>query len=1564
MSNKLIDTIRQISATGPDGFEGLIAKLLKALTGRNFYLAKSGYQAGRDLSIRDINVNVVAVECKRYGSKTELDETHLLGKLVQAVGDFSDLDLWLLVTSRDVDSKLHQALYEEAHKQGIEFLSISHSGENPSSLEVLCAQAPEVVLTFLETKISEEEKENLQQQLDKIAASPQFDETVERIREAFLSPLVGYDNWRLEQNQWFLKCLQSEAEAHANFGQPLNVEDNDIKLVNREAVWAKLDEWFSTWHETCEPFVALGEEGDGKTWGVASWLSQKIKNAKNFPPVIFLSSTQVNTNDNPLTLLSDITSSRQHIRSEDYWKARILRWVTNTSGDTPILILILDGINERRGRTWWRTLLEKLRASLWSNSVAVLITCRTAYWQPYFDELRHLPVRKYIIPPYSDVELDNALSFHNLRRSDIAEAVLPLIRKPRYFDLMIKHHALIAESGDVTPARLVYEDWRDRYNRKNHIDLDNDEFQELLRELTIKHQQGHQNIREQDIDAVLSLSLDDRRAVFEELRTGGVLQRIGNQYRVDERMLIHGFGLLLVDQLVGSGGEDRDFEQILAEWLEPYKEMDLKASICGFAALHGLSLPELPREAKVVLLSAWVNSRNLEPEVTETFPAYFPLDPSCYIGLAEQVWSARNENSWAQELLMNSFLQWYEKSPRVASELNSTFERWLGFVNLYGFSYQRGEKMQKAEKVRQEIFTRIGRELQPGPFTFANYSLTATNDDGLMRLGRVALAVISHLPRAPFIRAITTGCVAEAVMGTPHKYDLFKWVIITASHSLWNEIKKEVEQLLAIDHIVTKQAAYRLLSFEGSADADQLQQTLPQNLFSTSPIFEAWRKNPCTAPTAWTQDHCRSCLQRSDLSLHWIAKRLKPHCVDPDLEIPDDLRLRLRPLIDTIPIRSIWSAFSSTGEDLEYEDYEPVFCANAPDAIARFVRRIASQIDIREGLPLRQLTFKLIQHSLILNEEEQRKIYQTWKQLYDNDVWDKTKKETEMFLFISALKALMNSEGQLIHLLSRPDDAPDLLKYKPSFLPMTDWGVVWTELTKTSDARAIGRILWFLSAHPKAVPIDAIRTRILPLLNHGDSYVRSLVLQILYFSRDNVAIKLALDGGWAWNTESNEEVENIWGSLLLCEHGTNISYSELRSRVHPIYLGYAIQCRGMKTDEVDQYAQDIHRFWSHLGSSTQAPPIDLPPIKVDASYDGDVTLQDRRKISQDLRSHSTKLFMRDFSWGGIEKNDFMDFFENLTSVDNQQEQDLLQLMHQVVKEQIDAGNVWFARNFHTNTLDQVVHRRPELVNEWWGNAFDERPEAIRRLYLSRSFYDALCIVLLNEMPDKGLKLYWRLKEKNIGVLVIDHNTKIQLLDYALFKVPDTIEARNAWHRKIEQCQTDRELMETAILAQFGNGRDWLWSYVKDGVHSTIPLEKSRAMTLLAFIETDEAYNLLNTLLDDSPDTWVRQLIKLSLQRWQANDWAKYWFHRFLSCDDDVVAWASFRLFLQCADTRFWHWEEQIKTKIEVDEEVEKRWIFFEDNMDTINNRIRKNEQELKKHYLGQKILNRQAWPWM
>lgn len=159
-------------AAGDRGFEGLIAKLLEVMTGRHFHLAKSGYQEGRDMSSRDSYQNVIAIECKRYKKTTQLDERELLGELDQVKVGIPDLDIWVLITSRDVDSKLNESLHRKAAQDGIDFAVIADGDGEPSSLAVLCANSPATVTEFLKSVASDEDLPKLEDELDEIAKHP------------------------------------------------------------------------------------------------------------------------------------------------------------------------------------------------------------------------------------------------------------------------------------------------------------------------------------------------------------------------------------------------------------------------------------------------------------------------------------------------------------------------------------------------------------------------------------------------------------------------------------------------------------------------------------------------------------------------------------------------------------------------------------------------------------------------------------------------------------------------------------------------------------------------------------------------------------------------------------------------------------------------------------------------------------------------------------------------------------------------------------------------------------------------------------------------------------------------------------------------------------------------------------------------------------------------------------------------------------------------------------------------------------------------------------------------
>lgn len=294
----------RLTPTGPSGFEGLLAKMLTELTGLNFRLAKSGFQAGRDLSSREFGGNVIAVEAKRYGSSTELDERELLGEIVQAVNETPDLDLWVLVTTRDVNAQLSERLTAACNLLDIEFLHISNSSEPLNRLTALCANSQNVVLDSLSGLIDSDQAKSLIHELQTLTNALEYESLLENMRQQLISPQIGFDSWRNRQNKWFLEQIRSEERSRVAFGQALNVADKSVQLIERLSAWQQYDQWWKSWEDHRKPIAILGEEGDGKTWSVAAWLEKQLRSEVLFPVTVFVTSGNVAT-VSPEQLITD-----------------------------------------------------------------------------------------------------------------------------------------------------------------------------------------------------------------------------------------------------------------------------------------------------------------------------------------------------------------------------------------------------------------------------------------------------------------------------------------------------------------------------------------------------------------------------------------------------------------------------------------------------------------------------------------------------------------------------------------------------------------------------------------------------------------------------------------------------------------------------------------------------------------------------------------------------------------------------------------------------------------------------------------------------------------------------------------------------------------------------------------------------------------------------------------------------------------------------------------------------------------------------------------------------------
>ncbi|MBN9396903.1 MAG: restriction endonuclease, partial [Candidatus Melainabacteria bacterium] len=1365
MSQDLVEILKKMYPSGANGFEGLIAQLLSSMTGQNFLLAQSGSQQGRDISSHDRFSNITAIECKRYDQKTPLNERELLGELTQVAQDIPDLDLWVLVTTREISSQLDESLRKTATIYGIDYVSISTNDGSPSSLEVLCAFSPEIVINHSGVK-NQEDRDRLKISLDEIKTVSDFSQKVAKLKKGLLSPLIGYENWRTAQNNWLINCLKSESETRGAFGQPINVDDSNVTLIQRGDAMTSLDNWFANWKTTNSVFTVLGEEGDGKTWGVGAWLSQNLKNTKEFPAILFCSSTDLTEND-PVSLITNSISARLPEFSIDQARKRLSRWLTRPSGELPLFLLVLDGINERHSREWWRTLFERLRSSIdnsqvedkpWYKEIAIIVTSRTSFWKSYFEDLKFLSFSTFTIQPYNEAELETALGKFNRSPESIPNSLLPLIKKPRFLDLMVKFGDRLADSGDITVARLIYEDWRDRIQRKRNITLTDTEFQDFIATLAAEHLERNQQFSRQVIDNTL-VGISDQSEIFEELRTGGIIIPLNRgSFKVNEHLLKYGLGLLLVDQLEAITDNNPDYKEIIANWLEPHAEIDLKAAICEFAALHALNLSNLPVAAKVALLLAWVNSRNLEDGVERGFVAYLTLDPLAYIGLAEELFSNLTYNPWANDLLIHAFIEKYQNQ-KVKPLLKTAIERWLGYIYLYGSSF--AKKTEEHIQAQREIEQRVGRQLQPGRFSYVGYQFTATINDRELLLGHRALGIISHLPRRDFFQAISIGCLAEAIMNKPEMYNLFAWVILSSPIPVWPEIKTEVEKLFSLNTVVTKQAAYRILSFVGNEEAFELQEKFPEDLFPPNELVEYHKKDPCTSFFSWSEEDCVTCLEREDLDITNIVRKIRQYCIEPGFEIPDRVKIQLRVIPEAIDYNSLWLSTAQTTTDATLETYEPALAVFAPHELANLIRLATREIKERQGLPLRQQSYHLIKHHLIFTDKEKLAVIQAWEKLLEaRKAGEHIDEATDWFLFKLVLRAVEPRE-QLSYLLGRPMNVEmDSQDYEECFLQIDDWEIIEQQFQEAFSRDARLRCLWYISANPENIPQSFLENWVLPFIHNSDSLIRAFALEIIYKSKDLNANKRVVLNNWRFSYE-NHEFENHWGSLILAEYGNQEAFSDLHSRLDPGYIGYAVKSRGLHAEEVQILLGNMQNHFEQA------------------------------------------------------------IYENSL---------------------LDNGT------YSTDDFEIILVAKPTIISEWLGNAFATNPQVKHSVYIRKFFYTYLCLCLLEKDADSGIKLYLRLDELGAIVNIKNRDSGILEIEEVLFKAEPLDTVKEVWRQTLEECNTDSDLMRIVILAEAGKGKGWLWMYINDHLNSSVLIDRARSICLLAFSESEDARDLLLSLL--------------------------------------------------------------------------------------------------------------------
>lgn len=1547
----------RLQATGESGFEGLVRVLLQEATGQEFRLSSSGRQSGRDAASEAGPANAIKIETKHYRETTALNPRELEAELHEAADSDPGLDVWALAASRSVSEQIARSLERQAESLGVDAVILDLGGTGLPRLAVLMAAFPAIIRAWASRHQLNYDAGELEPALCSIAQQPDFESAKSRLF-AKLNSMIGYDAARRRIHNRLLTVLSSSRDALARFHQPLSIREPSAHLVHRAQISRALDTWWDI-SGTPRLAVAVGEEGTGKTWAVFDWALERLERG-GMPIVLPFAAVaeQVSKGDSIEGILPRLMAKWTGVLDERRWQRRLSRWSSADATGCPLILLIIDGLNERADLDW-PALLAGLLTEPWRGNVAVLATDRPHHWRTRCTRAGLSEFDEISIGGYSQTELNQALSASGLSHKDIPDGLLQLVSIPRYCGLVARHYSEMIAAGDFTRERLIYIEGKERHSSRLGYPLTDQQFFGIIRDLA-GHARHNSELNPKDLRQLISIPGGDEVNVYEELVSSGLLvpvPGIGGTERfvVEPLRLVYGFGMLLAAELAkGFAANKNEIEEFLISWFEPQPGMDRKVDICASAMFHALFHPSFPESALRELIRYWLSLRNWAESAHWAFAAYVVRCPTIFVEIAEDFWSSTRDNGGAHEFL-GAALAAHRDDPRLQPVLVEAIERWMGFIHPLGrrywtFDAERTERSRKAvekmtgspplqvveeagkaDRVRQEIEARAGCAVLPGEIEVAGYKLTVVSDGALLRLARFGLMLMSTGDPSPFVGSLAHWAVASAVMDDSDFSELAAWVIRLSERDVDSILLEQARGLLSRGEPTASDAARILLWTIGSRES--------HSLIDEHDLTPGWYKerraehvnNPCSSLYEWTDDECLECLGREDVPLHIILTRAGVPIVDPTITVPSSLVERARAALKTVDPGRIRAASSYTLEMHHAEMLRPILCARAPSDIANLMRDVVRTMPDRNSSGQYYLAIQLPEISLLLRDDELIAVSRAtvslsagaseWSLELQNGV-----REAQQVAEARAFSAIAPhlAPAELVkRLVARPKNALDLVGLELWFGPVSEetGHAVTSLLHAPADEAMLRRVLWVLP-HLGISLSETDCDRLVELASSKDAEVRSGAFRVAVVSGDEQLGRRMIDRGVA-ATPGMNPFEEWWVTSLLTRFGGQLAFDDLAKRLRPSAIGFAIQERGNRKDELELYARCLDQEWQRIVSAEDPELERLPEIEIGKSP-GDIGVVPEL---YEPRGTETIRLDRSRSWTSGPPGDPGLELQKVFSPEYYEEQvrqlnvDRRRKTEAILAAWRTDAFQWYGRTFSVHVMDLLYERAGALVDRWVAPALSESPVGAAIRVRTGGLLEAVCRVLLNRNPESGFRLWRLLHKRDDSPLVFD------TLDLAFGA--DSSEAKLARKIVLDESWSDSALAQLVFTCTRLKRDDWLEEIIQELISGNRLWEMAKGLTLASFSDMTRARFEEIVSRAAIQYTWVEQSLRPLRENVRRNHVARYWYRVFLTTGDDDAAWGALQIVLAHADERFLDWRGSIESEYSGIETTKRRLQFLQ-----------------------------------
>ena len=1299
------------------------------------------------------------------------------------------------------------------------------------------------------------------------------------------------------------------------------------------------------------PVAVVGLDGVGKTWAALAWL---VEQKEEMPIMLTIpSSTATAVTSISETGFKQLLANCLHEitgrRNSEHWLRRLEFMLKRPVEEGPVLTIFFDGLNQEPS-VKWPQLFRILQDETFAGRIRVVATTRTHFFEDRLRELCSLitPAVRVNVGDFDATpgsEFDRMLKFESLGRKDLNSDVIELARNPRLFKLVIRFRKELAEPGQATLHRLLWEYGRDTFGGHEGKSFSEYEWIEWLKEIAHRYTDGTSEFTTKSLGETVNqpvLTVDEVYARLSDIVDSTLATR--NQdgsWKLNPALVTHALGFSLLNHLEKVDSPTFDALNVkLAEWLDPISGFDEPAEImrAAVSVLVGQRRSETSQIAGV-LVTALLQSQNVTDNYRQELAGLASNLPSALLDAVEHS-DSPNQNSallWAINALRNI--------PKTNSDAFITIvERvrlWLSKIS------RDVDKMTdpESQKLRSRKFLdRIGID-HSGPCTVIEIEFELV-DHSKAQIQSAIPPIMEGFPLAAAVPVFEMAAVTFAIRDACESWSGLKWLCLlneTDPDDTATALRRRAELIRNLQSEndvhpdLPKRVAALLLWLTGFEEDDQTATEIDPGIYIPAIYEEDYLPQP--GRSVWfplERRHAELVLQDSELSFRNRVSQIDELLLDPDFKLPDRFVSEVHGLASSIEIEKLHRLAHHVAEVDKFELLEPVLARCAPDLLADLVRRKMRNIADSPS-ESRYWNATRSNDDLILasaKEVEAARILRCGGS-EDDEVNESFVANHLLLLEIQNLEAL----DQFDTLINA-----ELTAHFSSLAEFL-WPLAPADVDELIDRYGAGPIkrqhdlLLLLFLAPTELS-DNAWSWVERFAKQDTVDERRLGFRVLA-STDPVRFGKYLEAAeWSWSSDKDVEI-NHHGTHALIKATLDIPFKAIAQRLAPWRLLEAVRVRGAVPHEIE-LAVDIFGQTLMADGIDESDPGSILSIDTTTTAPWPSTFLATPRPSQDEVENIRRMFDPE-----------------LQTQESRRAADVAVSRASEVRQ---SGASLYLMLINSMDFTPVLQHASSEVERWLDGVDGPTVDFKRRVLLAEGTFLALCEALLDHNPELGTQL-WRVLWETVttryqGVARVDE------LLHMVFRVPNSL-AVDALRKEVaglKYCNTDQDLFNLAIVASCNNKADWLANLIEEDSKSNCAWRKWRAVTLEGFASDNEL---------PIPEAWPQGQLKSEraflIRNSARSKWreacAQHWWKAYLDAHDPVNAYATWVLFLKSADRRAWMWmQRDIKTLNRSDNLQKTKFAHALLNKSRLSEAATKRYDKLNRNFLDRNIIGN-IYPW-